>query len=924
MKIKIIFLAVLSGVAFLPLCAQKKAIDYKVYDQWKSISSPQVSDNGEWIVYSIVPQRGDSLACIYNIRTSKTDSFPKAAKVTFFDNGEWVAFTTKAPFDDVRRAKIEKVKKEKMPKDGFRIIRLKDMASREFPEITGYKTSAEGSLVAYTSPLKAAPVDSTESKPKPVKGDRLVVLDVKTDREVTVDSVTNFFLSKKGNLVIYVKGTDSLKSVYAYVIDPKNGGEHKQLIAPQRGDIPASVAIDDNGTQAAFLVANDTTKHTLYTLYYFNTAAKDLRQVAKAGDPTMLPGYAVSQYGRLLFNKEGDRLQFNIAPKPKEIPKDTLPDDEKFSLDLWSWHDTLIQSQQIANKKRLAEESYTAVYDPKKDKWVALGDYTLERIIFAENNPAPFALGISSRPYNFVRTWDGDAGADVYLVDVTSGKRTRILQNAYNANTIFLSPSAKYVAYYHPADTAWYAVDTGTLRHVRLTAGIPYALYDEDYDMPSIPRPYGLAGWTKDEKMIVQDRYDLWLLDPSGKTTPVNLTKTGRSTNTWFSLVNLSRDEKRAFDLSKPLLLASFNRENKQGGYYRLDTGGEPRKLIEGGYAFTLPAYAKKADRIVFSRENFNEFRDLWTSNEKFENPVKFTDANPQQKEYKWGSVEMISWTDFNGNEVKGLLYLPENYDPGKKYPTIVYFYETHTDQLYRHHQPQPSWSIIIPTVCTSNDYVVFMPDIKYTIGYPGQSCYNAVVSGTMALIERGIADRERIGLQGQSWGGYQIAYLVTQTDLYRCCAPGAPVSNMTSAYGGIRSESGLARSFQYEQTQSRIGSTPWERRDLYIDNSPLFFADRMNTPMLIRHDDADEAVPWSQGIEYFIALRRLGKPAWMLNYNKEPHNLRSRAARMDWDKRMYQFFDHYLKDAPAPRWLVDGISVHEKGIDQKLDLVAD
>lgn len=325
---------------------------------------------------------------------------------------------------------------------------------------------------------------------------------------------------------------------------------------------------------------------------------------------------------------------------------------------------------------------------------------------------------------------------------------------------------------------------------------------------------------------------------------------------------------------------------------------------------------------MIYTRENFNEFRDLWTSNEQFGDAKKLTNANPQQADYKWGSVELFKWTDFNGNECEGLLHFPEDYDPSHPYPTIVYFYETQTFLRYRYNTPAPSRSIINPVYCTSNGYVVFIPDIKYRDGHPGKSCYDVVVSGTMALIDRGIADKDHIGLQGQSWGGYQTAYLVTQTDLYACSAPGAAVTNMFSAYGGIRYESGMSRASQYETGQSRIGATPWKRPDLYIENSSVFFADRVKTPQLLRHDDNDGAVPWTQSIEYYIALRRLGRPVWLLNYNGEPHNLASRAACMDWDKRMYQFFDHYLKGAPMPRWMKEGISVTEKGIDQKYELV--
>jgi dipeptidyl aminopeptidase/acylaminoacyl peptidase len=295
----------------------------------------------------------------------------------------------------------------------------------------------------------------------------------------------------------------------------------------------------------------------------------------------------------------------------------------------------------------------------------------------------------------------------------------------------------------------------------------------------------------------------------------------------------------------------------------------------------------------------------------------RISDANPQQENFIWPKVQMVEWTSFSGEKLKGLLYVPENLDPGKKYPMMVYFYERNAENIYRHQHPAPSRSTINKPLYTSNGYVVFVPDITYKEGYPGQSAYNAIVSGTQHVINTfPFIDEKRMALQGQSWGGYQIAYLITQTDLYAAAMAGAPVSNMTSAYGGIRWQTGLSRMFQYEQTQSRIGGTLWDKPLHYIENSPVFYAPKVNTPLLMMHNDNDGAVPWYQGIEYFVALRRLNKPVWMLSYNDEPHNLNasSWANRVDLSKRMFQFFNHYLKGEAMPEWMEKGVPAIEKG----------
>ena len=244
----------------------------------------------------------------------------------------------------------------------------------------------------------------------------------------------------------------------------------------------------------------------------------------------------------------------------------------------------------------------------------------------------------------------------------------------------------------------------------------------------------------------------------------------------------------------------------------------------------------------------------------------------------------------------------------------MVYFYERNSDNLHRYVTPSAGSSSINYAFYVSRGYVLFVPDIPYTTGEPGISCANAVLPGVQSIVDMGFVDPDRIGVQGHSWGGYQIAYLVTMTNVFACAESGAPVSNMTSAYGGIRWASGMSRMFQYEKTQSRIGGTLWEARDLYLKNSPVFYADKIETPLLILHNDEDGAVPWYQGIELFVAMRRLGKPAWMLNYNGEAHGLRREENRLDFARRMQQFFDHYLMGGPATRWIAEGVPAVDKG----------
>jgi dipeptidyl aminopeptidase/acylaminoacyl peptidase len=326
---------------------------------------------------------------------------------------------------------------------------------------------------------------------------------------------------------------------------------------------------------------------------------------------------------------------------------------------------------------------------------------------------------------------------------------------------------------------------------------------------------------------------------------------------------------------------------------------------------------------LIWQKGTFVVSPELYLSDMNLGRAKRLSVSNPQQSKYIWGNVELVEWMSFDKQKLQGLLYKPENFDPSNKYPMIVYFYEKSSDCLYNYIDPVPSPSRINITFAVSNGYIVFVPDIIYVTGYPGQSCYNAVISGTYAMLDRySFIDKSRLGLDGQSWGGYQIAYLVTQTDLFACAYAGAAVVDMISAYGGIRWESGMSRMFQYEQDQSRIGGTLWDKPMQFIENSPIFWIPKIHTPLLLMNNDADGAVPWYQGIEFITALRRLEKPAWLLSYNEEAHNLVKRPNRKDISIRKMQFFDHYLKGEPMPYWMKYGISQVEKGKKDGYELI--
>jgi dipeptidyl aminopeptidase/acylaminoacyl peptidase len=548
---------------------------------------------------------------------------------------------------------------------------------------------------------------------------------------------------------------------------------------------------------------------------------------------------------------------------------------------------------------------------PKDKRFVQLATEDVPDIALSED--AKVALGTSGLPYRQLVSWD-QGYDDVYIVDVGTGARKKILEKS--AGRARLSPGGAWVYYYSSADDDWYAYRIADGKIFNLTAKIEVRFSDEENDSPSDPSPYGTAGWTGgDKSVLVYDRYDIWEISPDGTKSRSVTNGAGRRGRRVFRYVRLD-PEQTTIPASGPLVLMTTDERTRGTGAARVDLAQpatDPVEVVMLAKQLGSLQKAKNADVYVHTQQRFDEFPDLWVSGPDLAAARKVSHANPQQAEYNWGRAELIEYTNADGRRLPAVLIKPEDFDPGKKYPLMVYIYETQALGLHRYYAPSPGTSINF-TRYVSNGYVVLSPDIVYEIGYPGPSAVKCVLPAVNKVLDMGFIDPKRIGIQGHSWGGYQISYLITQTDIFAAVQAGASVVNMTSAYGGIRWGSGMSRAFQYEKTQSRIGEPLFNRVLQYLENSPLFWAERVRTPYLTIHNDEDDAVPWYQGIEFFSALRRLGKEAYMFVYNGEKHGLRQRENQKHWTVHQDEFFDHFLLGEPKPEWMEKGVPYLERG----------
>ncbi len=676
-----------------------------------------------------------------------------------------------------------------------------------------------------------------------------------------------------------------------------------------------SLTFSDDGTHLAFTSDRDDyeAEKPSRSVYLLRRGKREAERVAMAGDDGLPEGWWVAS-ASLEFSKNNQRLYFSTAPIPDEVKNPKKSDDEpKAELDLWHWKDKALQPQQLLQAAQERNRSYRAVYRLREKKLVQLATEEVPSVVIDDESNAEMLLGTSDDKYRYMRSWDISSRTDVYLVNQKTGE-AKLVVEALRARPQ-VSPSGKYIMWFDAEKLAYFAMTPENTTPVNVTKGVKTRWDNELHDTPSPPRPYGAAGWLKDEVgVLVYDRFDIWKLDPTGENKPARLTN-GRKARLRHRYARLDSEE-RTIDPAKPLMLNLFDEGTKASGFGTLTFEAEKpvTSLIMLDEALGGLTKAKDSDAVIFTRSTFRRCPDLWSSTTSFKKIARVSRINPQQSDYLWGNAKLVHWKSTDGKPLDGILCTPDGFDPNKKYPMMVYYYERNSDSLHRYTAPAAGRSIINFSFYVSRGYVLFIPDIPYTTGFPGESAVNAILPGVESIVDQGFIDEKRIGMQGHSWGGYQAAYLVTKTDMFACAESGAPVSNMTSAYGGIRWGSGMSRMFQYEQTQSRIGETLWEGRDKYIANSPVFFADKINTPLLILHNDKDTAVPWYQGIELFVAMRRLQKPVWMMNYNGEPHWVMKEENRRDFATRMQQFFDHYLQGAAEPEWMANGIPGVDKG----------
>ena len=956
-RLRTLRLVLLCAVAALLVQGQaRRPVSHKDFDDFRSISGQALSRDGRFLAYGFMPQDADGELVIRELATGKENRFgvgtmpqppvtpadaedqtppPRVVRISFTSDGRFVVAGTYPLKADTRKARKEKKKAEEMPKPGLLIVNLATGEATRVADVKSFQVPEKGgSWLAY---LKEAPPAKPVEAAKPAEAKPAGDDDADSDQRAAAGSAGGAKKEYGTELVLRdLNQPESAARSFASVSEYSFARDGKSLVyavSSKKEDENGAFAVTPGADAAPAALASGKGKYSKLTwdrqqtelAFFFDKSA--MLWDRKAAKATVVVTAAtagfpkdriVSDKGALAFSRDGKRLYVPAGIERKEDAGESGAGEEKVLMDLWRSADDLVQPMQKIRANQERNRTWRGVWHIADAKYVQLATPEMQSVSLSDDGLR--AVGYDDRAWRQRVDYDGSY-SDAYVVDAQSGQR-RSLGRGLRAGgfggggALQLSPDGQWAYCFN--ERAWWLVSLKDTSARNLTSALTVAFHDEDHDSPSAPGSYGAAGWAKDsQSFFVNDRYDVWQLFTDGRAPRCLTGGEGRRAKLEFRLQRtepVDEEDDRGIDPAKPFTFRVESETTRETGFYRLAQAGQgtPQRLLWGAKNYRFVLHAKEADVLLITSTRFDEFPDLQQTDSNFTAPKRVSSGGEQLKPFLWGSSELIGFRSADGVALSAALYKPANFDPAKKYPLLVYIYEKLSQEVHNFIPPRPGTSINFSQY-VSDGYVVLTPDIVYTIGAPGQSALRCVLPAIQAVVDKGFIDEARIGIQGHSWGGYQIAYMVTQTTRFRAAEAGAPVGNMTSAYSGIRWGSGMPRQFQYEKTQSRIGPPLYDDPLKYVENSPIFHIRAVRTPLLILHDDADDAVPWYQGIELFLALRRTGKEAYLLNYNGELHGLRRRHNQMDYAIRMKQFFDHFLKGAPAPDWMTRGVPFIER-----------
>jgi dipeptidyl aminopeptidase/acylaminoacyl peptidase len=919
-----LFLGVFSGMFVIaqeksatdqPPTPAKRAIRVSDAALWERTTGFEMSPDGKWQGHLLAATEGDSKLIIGQINGDKKHEFvvgSGSGQINFSHDSKWVGFI-EAPLEKAAKA-AEKAKKPLKRK--LVLINLESDKKQEFENVQSYSFSGE--LPKFVAIQKSKPAGRPQGD-EGWNGTDLILHELSNGMEINIGNVRSFQFNKSGALLALNIDAEGKSGNGVQLFETASGrisplvseaAEFKSLAWTKEGD--ALVCLKATKDKKYELPL-----HQLVAFYDFNRGEAKQFLLDPTADQNIPDDMTISSNKQPEWTEDRNAILFGIhSAEPKKEKKEeeeskdgeetkaAAPGEkaEEADLVIWHWKDPRLQSQQQVQENRDKNRYDLCIYRLDQKKTIRLVDEEIPSV--RAEKPYRYAIGTDDTKYELDSSLNGQRFQDVYTIDLVTGQKKLILEKCRYLFDV--SPSGDLVLYYLDGHFFVYNMATGQTRNI--TENVPVSFIDTESDVNVTDPPQRPYGWTNDgQSVLLSDGFDIWRVPVSGGEA-TNLTVNGKSDQIRYGRPTRLDPDEQGYDLSKDLYVAMYGEWTKKGGMGLIKPGEKGVKVLKWEDAdYNSLAKVKDTDVFYFTRSSYTEPIEFYVCGPELVDAKQVTHSNKQQSNYLWSSGNrLVDYTNEKGEKLQAALFLPANYIEGKKYPTIVYIYEKLSQRLNSYEAPR--YGGFSASIYTSQGYAVLMPDIVYEINDPGISSKACVLPALQAAIDTGVVDPENVGLHGHSWGGYQTAFLITQTDKFKAAVAGAPLTNLISMYSSIYWNSGSANQPIFESSQGRFTGGYWTNIEAYTRNSPVYFAENVKTPLLLLHNDADGAVDWNQGIEYFNTLRRLNKPVVMLQYKGENHGLRKEPNRKDYSYRMLEFFNHHLKGEPAAKWWSEGI----------------
>lgn len=885
-----------------------KPVTPEDYDKWESLGRGTLSPDGNWLIYPIRRNNDKNELRIHNLKNDSKRILAQGIRPKFSKDSRWLGYLI-----EVSAEESKKLKKQKKPvHNKFGLLSLENGDSTVVNDVTSFAFSGNSQFVA---------MKHYSAKGKKSKGADLVVRNLKSENDFNFGNVSEHQWQEDGALLALIIDADGQAGNGIQLFNAMNGQlkildskttEYKGLTWRKMGDDLAAFRVEKK----------EDYEDSTHVLIAWQKLASN-KPIGNIFDQDKITGFPadvrIVNTRSLEWTIDGNSLFFATKEWQKKPPKideakedstktedsDKVKTDEPPDLQIWHSKDVRIIPEQQQRAERRREDTHLAVWHIKDNKFVQLGDDLIEQTRVQYD--VLIVLGLDSTPYEFEGMF-GRPNFDAYAINIHNGDKQKFLTKANHLYAI--SPDGKSVVYLK--DDHYHSYFFKTAKDINLTTKIPASFVNKEDDHPVEQKPpYGFINWAKDSKsFFVNAKYDVWQLWADGSRS--RKISDGESEKIVHRYVRLDPDEE-SIDRKKPMVLSQYGEWSKKYGYCSVIPGKDTKNLVwqEANVASLIKA--NEANTFAYIIQNFDDSPDYFVAQGDFSKSKQISHTNPFQKDYAWGKSELIEYTNANGRKLQGALFYPADYQPGKKYPMITYIYEIRSYMVRRYAVPSQR-NYYNHSVFTSEGYFVLQPDIVFDSGDPGVSSARTIEIAVKTVIDMGLVDEKRIGLVGHSWGGYQAGFAVTQTDIFAAAVAGAGLTDFFSMYGMVGwAFGGTPENFHFEVSQERMMKPPWKDIDGYVRNSPVMNVENLNTPLLFEVGDNDRNVDWRQGIEFYNAARREGKHMVLLVYAKEGHGLRQDKNRIDYHRRILQWFGHYLKEEPAEKWIENGIPYLEQ-----------